>query len=76
MREVVRSTEMNKWIWRDVKGDYNLNLRFYPGTCLEGLKKTSNSLNQNSRSRDIDKNPVLAEHEAGAVATISHLHTV
>jgi hypothetical protein len=35
------------------------NLRYYPGICLEGLRKTTNNLSRDSRSQDRDLNPDL-----------------
>jgi hypothetical protein len=33
------------------------NLRYYPGSCLEGLRKTTKNLSQDIRSLDRDLNP-------------------
>jgi hypothetical protein len=41
------------------------NLRYYPGTFLEGLTKTTKTLNQNSRSPGRDLNLGPPEYEAG-----------
>jgi hypothetical protein len=41
------------------------NLRSYPGICLEGLRKTTKTLIQDSRSQGRDLNPVPPEYEAG-----------
>jgi hypothetical protein len=45
------------------------NLRYYPDICLEGLRKTMNSLSQDSRSPVWDLNPESLEHEAGVPTT-------
>jgi hypothetical protein len=45
------------------------NVRYYPGICLDGLRKTTESLIQDSRSPDRDLNPGPPEYEAGALTT-------
>jgi hypothetical protein len=45
------------------------NLRYYPVTRLEGLRKTKENLNQDSRSPGQDLNPRRAEYEAGVLTT-------
>jgi hypothetical protein len=41
------------------------NLRHYPIICLEGLKKTTKNLSQDSQSPDWDLNLVPPEYKAG-----------
>jgi hypothetical protein len=41
------------------------NLRYYPGICVEGLRKTRKTLRQDSWSPGRDLNPGPAEKEAG-----------
>jgi hypothetical protein len=45
------------------------NLRYYPGTRLEGVRKTTKSLSQDSRSPGRDLNPGPAEYEARVLTT-------
>jgi hypothetical protein len=45
------------------------NLRYYPGICLEGLRKTTKKLSQDSQSPDRDLKPGPPKYEAGVVAT-------
>jgi hypothetical protein len=45
------------------------NSRYYPGICLEGLRKTMKNLSQDSRSPGRDLNPGPLEYEAGVVTT-------
>jgi hypothetical protein len=52
-----------------------LNLRYYPGICVEGLRKTMKNLSQDSRSPGRDLNPGHPEYEAG-VLTIRYLMNV
>jgi hypothetical protein len=42
-----------------------LIFRYYPGIRLEGLRKTTKSLSQDSRSLGQDLNPVPHEYEVG-----------
>jgi hypothetical protein len=44
-----------KWSWPNI---------YYPRNSLEGMKKTTKDLNQDSRSTGRDLNPELPEHEA------------
>jgi hypothetical protein len=44
---------------------YDLILRYYPGICLEGLRKTTKCLGQDSWSLGQDLNPEPPEYEAG-----------
>jgi hypothetical protein len=39
------------------------NLRYYPGLCLEGLRKITKSLSQNIRSSDRDLKTGLPDNE-------------
>jgi hypothetical protein len=39
------------------------NLRYYPGICLEGLRKTTKNLSQDNRSPGRDLNPGPPEYE-------------
>jgi hypothetical protein len=41
-----------------------LILRYYPVTCLEGLRETTQSLSRNTRSPGQDLNPGPPEYEA------------
>jgi hypothetical protein len=43
------------------------NLRYCPGICLQGLRKTTRNLNQDSRSPQRDLNPGPLEYEAGVL---------
>jgi hypothetical protein len=43
------------------------NLRYYPGICLEGLRKTTKNLTQDNRSPGRDLNPGPPEYEAGVL---------
>jgi hypothetical protein len=45
------------------------NLRYYPGSCLEGLRKTAKTLSQNSWSPGPDLNQKLSKYEAGMLTT-------
>jgi hypothetical protein len=45
------------------------NLGCYPGICLAGLKKTTKSLSQLSRSPGRDLDPGTSEYEAQVVST-------
>jgi hypothetical protein len=40
------------------------NLRYYPGICLEGSRKTTKNLSKASRSLGRDLNPGPPEYEA------------
>jgi hypothetical protein len=51
------------------------NLRYYPRMCLEGLRKTTKHLSQDSRSPGRDLNPGPPEYEAGVLTTRSR-HSV
>jgi hypothetical protein len=50
-----------KWSWP--------NLKYYPGICLEGLRKATKTLSQDSRSASRDLNPGPSEYEAGVLTT-------
>jgi hypothetical protein len=39
------------------------NLKYYPGICLEGTRKTTKSLSQDSQSPGPDLNPGPTEYE-------------
>jgi hypothetical protein len=41
------------------------NLSYHPYTCLEGLRKTTKYLSQDSQSLDRDLNPGPPTYEAG-----------
>jgi hypothetical protein len=45
------------------------NLRYYSGICLEGLRKTTKNLSQDSRSPGRDLDPGPPEYEAGVLTT-------
>jgi hypothetical protein len=45
------------------------NLWYYPGICLEGLRKTMKNLSQNSRCPNRYLNPGPPEYEAGVLTT-------
>jgi hypothetical protein len=45
-----------------------LNL-YYPGICLERLRKTTKHVSHNSRSPDRDLNPEPPEYEVGKLTT-------
>jgi hypothetical protein len=45
------------------------NLKYYPGICLEGLRKTTKNIGQDSRSPGPDLNSGPPEYEAGVLAT-------
>jgi hypothetical protein len=58
------------WIGKDLVGsDRSLILRYYPGIRLEGLRKTTKILNQDSLSPGRDLNPGPPEYEAGVLTT-------
>jgi hypothetical protein len=45
------------------------NLRYYPSICLEGLRKTTKNLSQDTRSPVRDLNPGPPEYEEGVLTT-------
>jgi hypothetical protein len=45
-----------KWLWS--------NLRFYPGICPEGLRKTTEKFDQDSQSLRRDLNPGPPKYKA------------
>jgi hypothetical protein len=47
-----------------------LILRYYPGISLQGLKKTTNYLDQDSRSPGPGLNPKPSEYEAVVLNTL------
>jgi hypothetical protein len=47
------------------------NSRHYPGICVEGLRKATKNLSQNSPSPGQNINPEPPEHEAGVLTTES-----
>jgi hypothetical protein len=52
------------WTGKDVQvSSHGLILRYYPGICLEELRKTMKSLSQDSRSQGRDLNPGPPECE-------------
>jgi hypothetical protein len=58
--QTIRSNEpiiLEWWIGNDVGGGRGLMKVYYPGICLEGLRKTAENLSQNSRSPGRDLNP-------------------
>jgi hypothetical protein len=57
---------MINWIECGRKRSWS-NLRNYPRTCMETMKKTTKNLNQNSRSADRDLKPESAKYEAGVL---------
>jgi hypothetical protein len=54
-----------KWLSR--------NLKYYPSICLEGLRNTTKTLSQDSRSPGQDLNPEILEYEAGVLSTRQRL---
>jgi hypothetical protein len=52
-----------KWLWP--------NLRYYPGICLEGWRKTMRILSQNSQSPGWDLNLGPPKYEARGLTTIT-----
>jgi hypothetical protein len=51
--------------WKDVEGNgHGLNLRYHPGFCLEGLRKTTKHLSQDSQSPSKDLKPGPPNYEA------------
>jgi hypothetical protein len=57
------------------------NLKYYPGTCLEGLRNTTKKLNQRGRFSGRDLSPGRAEYKAGVLTnrprcSMNHLPTV
>jgi hypothetical protein len=58
------------WIGKDLEGSgHDLILRYYPGICLEGLRKTMKTLRQDSQSLSQDLNLGFPDHKAGVVTT-------
>jgi hypothetical protein len=45
------------------------NLGYYPGICLEGLRKTTKSFSENSRFPGRDLNAGPSVYEAGVLTT-------
>jgi hypothetical protein len=45
------------------------NLRYYPGIYLEGLRKTTKTLSQGSRSSGLDLNSQPPEYEVAVLTT-------
>jgi hypothetical protein len=45
------------------------NRRYYPGICLEGLRKTTKNLSQDSQSLGQDLNPGPPKYNAGVLTT-------
>jgi hypothetical protein len=56
------------WKWRGGKRSWR-NFRRYPGICLEGPRKTTKNLSQDSLSPGRDLNPVPPEYDAGLLTT-------
>jgi hypothetical protein len=52
-------------IWEDADV---ARLRYYPGTCMEGLSKTTEHLNHDSRGTGWDSNWAFPKHEWRAMA--------
>jgi hypothetical protein len=50
-----------KWSWP--------NLRYYPGICLEGLRKNTENISQDSQSPGRDLNLRPPKYEAGVLTT-------
>jgi len=44
--------------------------RYYPGIRLEGLRRTTKTLNQDSRCSGLDLNPEPLENESGVLTRI------
>jgi hypothetical protein len=44
-----------------------INLRFYPGIFLKGLKETTKNLSKDSQSSGVDLNLEPPEYEAGPI---------
>jgi hypothetical protein len=40
--------------------------------CLEELRKTTQTLNQNSKFQDLETNPGLSEYETGMLRTLNN----
>jgi hypothetical protein len=57
-------TDGSKIIWQEV---VVAQLRFYPGICLEGLRKTTNILTHDGRCFGEASNRVLPERESTAL---------
>jgi hypothetical protein len=57
------------WKWYGRKRSWP-NSRYYPGICLERLKKTMKTLSQDSRSPGRDLNPEPPEYEARVLTTL------
>jgi hypothetical protein len=56
-----------------VKGSgHGLILRYYPGICLEGLRKITKNLSQDNQCQGTDMNPGPSEHEVGVSTTRRH----
>jgi hypothetical protein len=54
--------------WKDVKGSYSgLTLRYYPGTGLDGLRKTTKNFSQNSMCSGWDANQAPPAHNSEAL---------
>jgi hypothetical protein len=54
-------------MWK--KSGHGLLLRYYPGIFLEGLRKATKNLRQDSRSPGPDLNPGSPEYEPGVPTT-------
>jgi hypothetical protein len=61
-------TELKR-IWKEVF------VRYYPGTCLKALRKSTENLSHDSRSAGRDLYPGPPESEAGVLTTL-HRHSV
>jgi hypothetical protein len=48
---------------------WRVNIRYYPGICLEGLRRTTKPLIQDSRYPGRDMNPGPPEYEAALFTT-------
>jgi hypothetical protein len=62
---------MSEWqIGKDAEeSGSGLILRHYPSICLEGLRKTTKNLSQDSRPPGRDLNPAPPEYESGVLDT-------
>jgi hypothetical protein len=66
MKEVISEW----WIGKVLEGSGGgLISTYYPSICMDGLRKATKTLSQDSRSPDRDFNPGLPEYDAGVLTT-------